>query len=254
MGFAVILGETIASPVILVQAMIFGFMTGFLVLGVNMVLSGFVRQNSMISESASSSGTVVKQNDAVSFALVLGSFGLLFAALSGPITLAIALLALAMIVGYNAKLRRFRLLGSALVGGSIGLLFIYAGFAVGALTMPLAIFAMIAFLSSTGREIMKNIGGVMHGSTESAGTLGDAEGSSGSAVCFLLALAFSALPPVLGLVSLNYLPLAVIADIGFALTAYSIKISPTLRTAERNGKYTLLWMSFALLAFVIGVI
>jgi 4-hydroxybenzoate polyprenyltransferase len=257
MGFAVILGETIASPVITVEAAILGFMTGFLVLAVNMVLSGFVRQNTITSQPARTRGSIVKHSDTLSFALVLGSFGVLFAALSGPLTLAIALLALAMIVAAEALRSKFGLLRSGFAGASIGLLFVYAGFAVGAPTLPLVIFAVIAFVSVTGREIMKNssLNHSIQDDTKSKPEVpGKVERSKASAVCFLVAAAFGILPPVLGLVSSYYLPLALIADVGFLLTAISMIIAPTQRMVERNQKYSLLWMGFGLLAFVIGVI
>jgi len=56
------------------------------------------------------------------------------------------------------------------------------------------------------------------------------------------------------LVSINYLPLIVICDVGFLMTAYSMLTSPTPRNAKRNSKYVPVWLSFGLFAFVIGTI
>jgi geranylgeranylglycerol-phosphate geranylgeranyltransferase len=74
------------------------------------------------------------------------------------------------------------------------------------------------------------------------------------AAFFLLAVGLSALPLALRMVSPYYVPLVIICDIGFLLTSYSIVTNPTPRNAKRNKKYVLIWMTFGLLAFVVGTL
>jgi 4-hydroxybenzoate polyprenyltransferase len=167
-------------------------------------------------------------------------------------------LSVVVIIAYHACAKKFDLVGDVFVGGFIALTFIFAGFAVGRLTWPLAIFAMMAFLASTGRAIMRNMAQVKDnapsGTRSEPANDGCRQAGKQSAASFLASVAVSALPPLRGLVSIYFIPLAVICDIGFLLTAYSLLMSPTPHTAKRNANYVLLWMSFGLLAFVIGTI
>lgn len=254
MGFGIILGEAVASQVIPAIAATCGFMTGFLLLGANMVLNQFdpktgSRPNGILPTGA------VKPNEALSFAIILASFGLLFAAYLGHWTLLIALLNVTILVAYHAKLKRLGLMGDAFAGANIALLFIYAGYAVGNPTWPLAIFAIMAFLTTMGREIMKNVAMTPVDRPEREPVSEDpTRAGKNSAIFFLAAVTLSSLPLVLGLVSSYYVPLAVICDVGLLMTAFSMVTSPTQRNAKRNENYVLLWMGFGLLAFVIGAI
>lgn len=85
---------------------------------------------------------------------------------------------------------------------------------------------------------------------------GNAHAAKQGAALFLTAVALSAVPIAVGVVSntFYFLPLVIISDIGFALTSYSIVTNPSARNAKRNKKYTLLWMLFGLLAFVFGAL
>ena len=201
---------------------------------------------------------VVRPNEALSFAIVLASFGLLSAAYLGTWALLTAGLCVVVIIAYHAWVKKLDLVGAVFVGGFMALIFIFAGFAVGRLTWPLAIFAMMAFLASMGRAIMRNLAQVKESSSSGArsepANAGYGQAGKQSAASFLATVAVSVLPPLRGLVSIYFIPLAVICDVGFLLTAYSLLISPTPHTAKRNSKYVLLWMSFGLLAFVIGTI
>lgn len=259
-GFAVIVGEVIASPIFLGQAALYGFMTGFLLLAASMVLNDyFDREIDAINspERPLPSG-IVKPSEAVSFALILAAFGLLFAAYSGPWTLLIAFLSVCIMVAYNARVKKLGLLGNAFVSANVAVPFIYGGFAIGHPTWSLGIFATLAFLSSMGREIMKGIvdvqGDSARGVRSVAATKGNSRAGKESALLILLAVALSVLPIILGLVSLYYIPLVVISDVGFLATSYSIVSNPTPLNAKRNKNFILVWMTFGLLAFIVGTI
>ena len=259
MGFAVVLGETIASPTVPAQAAFWGFMTGFLLLSVHMVLNALDCGTDTGSQQRRILRTdVVRPKEAFSFAIVLASFGLLSAANLGLFTLMIALLSVVIIVAYHVKLKKHGLLGNAFVGANMAIIFIFAGFAVGKLTWPLAIFAMMVFLVSMARENMKNLAKTLSDSSIGAKlepvSVRYAETGKQSALLFLGAVVLSVLPLVLGLVSNYYIPLVAICDIGFLLTAYSMIAGPTPRNAERNENYVLVWLSFGLLALILGTI
>jgi geranylgeranylglycerol-phosphate geranylgeranyltransferase len=259
-GFAVIVGEIISYSLVSGRAVFFGFMAGFLLLAASMILNDyFDREIDAINEPKRPlpSG-VVKTPEAVSFALILGSLGLLSAANTGLATLLIAILSLVIMISYNARIKKTGLLGNVLVSTNVAIPFIYGGFAVASPTWSLAIFSLLAFLSSIGREIVKGIvdvpGDTSRGVRSIAATKGNLTAAKYGAVLFVAAVALSTLPLLLGLVTYYYIPLVVICDIGFLLTAYSILSNPSSRNAKRSKKYVLLWMTFGLFAFVIGAL
>ena len=71
---------------------------------------------------------------------------------------------------------------------------------------------------------------------------------------FLLAVFLSGVPLLLRMVSPYYVPLVLICDIGFLLTCYSLRTNATPGNAKRNKKYVLVWMTFGMLAFVVGAL
>jgi geranylgeranylglycerol-phosphate geranylgeranyltransferase len=250
MGFAVVLGEAVASRTITSQAAFWGFMTGFLLVGAYMVLGDSDQATSTTSQAREPTPT----RAAFPFAIVLASFGLLSAAYLGLSALIVALVSTLIVMAYHVGVKRHRLLGNVFVGTNTAIMFIFAGFAVGNPTWPLAIFALMAFFVSVGRETARALSDSFPGAHQKAADVGMAETGKHTALMFLAAVVISILPIILGLVSTYYIPLVVICDIGFLLTAYSMITSPTPRNAKRNEKYVLLWLSFGLLAFVIGTV
>jgi len=260
MGFAVVVGELIASQTVPVQAAFYGFGAGFFLLASSMVLNDyFDREIDAINQPQRPiPAGVVKGSEAVSFAIVLASIGMLFAAHSGVGTLLIGIISMILMIAYNSRIKKFGLLGNAFVSVNVAIPFVYGGFAVGSPSWPLGIFALLAFLSSMGREIVKGIvdvpGDTARGVKSVAATKGNSRAARMGAAMFLAAVALSALPVLLKIVSYYYIPLVAICDIGFLLTAYSITTAPSPRSALRNKKYVLVWMTFGLLAFVVGVL
>ncbi len=257
-GFAVIVGEIISSSTVTARALLYGFAAGFFLLAASMVVNDyFDREIDSINEPTRPlpSG-VVSAREALSFAAILASLGLLSASNTGIPTLVIALLSLVIMISYNAKLKKTGLLGNILVSTNVAIPFLYGGFAVASLNWSLTIFALLAFLSSVGREIVKGIvdvpGDQSRGVRSIAVTKGNVVAGKYGAALFLAAVALSSLPLLFGLVTSLYIPLVAICDFGFVLTAYSILSNPSPRNAKRSKKYVLLWMTFGLLAFVFG--
>jgi 4-hydroxybenzoate polyprenyltransferase len=258
MGVAVVLCETIASQIVPANAAFCGFMTGFFLFGACVVLDFDRIVPADNTLDATLPANVVRPNEALSFAIVLVSFGLLSAASLGLGTILTAVLSVVMISAYRVFVKKRDLRGDVFVGGFVAAMFIFAGFAVGGPTWPLAAFAVMAFLACWGRAIMRNLGQAkVHARSEDgleASKMRYDQAGKQSAACVLAAVAVSILPPLQGIVTSYFIPLAVVCDVGFFLTAYSLSMSPTPHTAKRNANYVLLWMGFGLLAFVIGTI
>jgi len=259
-GFSVIVGEIIATPFFSGQAALYGFLTGFLLLAAGMVLNDYSdRDVDAINEPERPipSGNVTP-TQAMSFAVVLCALGLLSASQTGVWTLIVAGFSMVVATAYNFKFKKTGLPGNALVSANVALPFIYGGLVVGRQTSLLLIFATLAFISSMGREVVKGIvdvtGDAAKGIQSVAVKMGNTYAAKQGAALFLMAVALSAVPIALGVVSNYYIPLVIISDIGFALTSYSIVTNPSARNAKRNKKYALLWMLFGLLAFVFGAL
>ncbi|HUO43219.1 MAG TPA: UbiA family prenyltransferase, partial [Methylomirabilota bacterium] len=92
MGFAVIVGEVIASQVVPADAAFFGFLTGFILLGAAMVLNDyFDREIDSINEPGRPiPSNVIAPSQALSFGVVLVSIGLLCSVVTGILTTAVA--------------------------------------------------------------------------------------------------------------------------------------------------------------------
>jgi len=259
-GFAVIVGEIIATPYVTGQAVLFGYLTGFFLLAAgNIVNDYFDRDVDAINEPGRPlpSGSV-SLAQAISFAIILCSLGLWFAAQTGIWTSILAVVSLAVMMGYNSRLKKTGLPGNALVSLNVAVPFIYGGLVVGKLPWALLIFATLAFISNVGREVVKGIvdvaGDKVKGIRSVAVKMGNVYAAKQGAVWFLVAVALSVLPLGLGLVSNYYIPLVIVCDAGFILTSYSIVTNPTPLNAKRNKKYVLAWMLFGLLAFVVGAL
>jgi geranylgeranylglycerol-phosphate geranylgeranyltransferase len=259
-GLAVVVGEALVSQAITARAAFYGFMTGFLLLASSMILNDyFDREIDRINEPKRplAAGTV-KPAEAISFAIIVASLGMFFAANLGAVALLIAVASIVIMILYNARVKKLGLIGNAFVSINVAIPFIFGGFAVGNPTWSLGIFTLLAFLSSLGREIMKGIVDVAGDSAKGVKTVaaisGNVRAASQGATLFLGAVGLSVLPLFLGLVSFYYIPLVVICDVGFVLTAYSIKTDPSPRNAKRSKNFVLVWMTFGLLAFVFGAI
>lgn len=259
-GFAVIVGEVMASSTVPVTAAMYGFMAGFLLLAASMVLNDyFDREIDRINEPERPiPAGVIKPAEALSFSLILTALGFWFAGNSGLAALVIAIVSVIVMLSYNSRLKKTGLLGNALVSTNVAIPFVYGGFVVGSPTWSLGIFSLLAFLSSMGREIVKGIvdvsGDAAKGVKSLAATKGNAGAAKYGATMFIAAVALSGLPLMLGIVSYYYIPLVAICDIGFLLTAYSLVTNSSPWNAKRSKNFVLVWMTFGLLAFILGTL
>ena len=137
--------------------------------------------------------------------------------------------------------------------------FVYGSITVtGGVQLNVLLFALMAFLSNTGREITKGIVDVKGDKSEGVKTLAVRYGERAAAavaVVFLLsAVALTPLPWYLGIVSFWFIPVVLATDVGFAVSSVLLLRDYSRENARRTKKLVLLWFVLGLLAFVFGAL
>lgn len=200
---------------------------------------------------------IVKVSEALPFAVLLGSLGLLSSALLGwgPIALASLFYGLALL--YNLHLKRLGLIGNATVSASIAAPYIYgAVLAEGMVGLDVVIIALMSFLSGMGREVVKGISDVKGDESRGVRTFAISHGVEAAArlgvTLVFTAVALSPIPVLIGSMSLLYVPPVAMADAGFIYS--SLKLLKAPGTSSRVKREYLLWMFIALIGFLLGAI
>lgn len=262
MGFAVIVGAAIASPFTLKASwlsLIYGFVTGFTLTAASMAINDYYdREIDKVNEpNRPIPSGLIKPEEALIFASVLTGIGFVAAYLTNAFCLVIAIIAWVIFVGYTTYGKRSGLPGNFLVSTCVAIPFIYGSVAVsGTIQLNVLIFALVAFLSNTGREITKGIVDVEGDRTEGIRTLAvryDEKVAAVVAVLFYLsAVALSPTPWLLNLVSFWFIPLVVVTDVGIAASSFMLLRDCSRENARRVKNVMLLWFIVGLMAFVLG--
>jgi len=265
MGFAVIVGaftvggNVLSSSPTIPLRLTLGFITGFTVTGASMVINDYWdRDIDRVNEPRKPipSGAV-SPGESMIFAAILSSIGFLSAGLISTLSLAIAVASWMVSVSYNTKGKRTGLLGNFLVSSCVAVPFVYGSVITGEeLDLSPIVFAVLAFLSNTGREITKGIVDIRGDETRNIKTIAAVYGEKTAAyvasVFYIAASGLSFLPIHLGLVSSWFLPFVLLADAGFLVSSIILVRTPSRENARRIKNLVLLWMNFALLAFIAG--
>jgi geranylgeranylglycerol-phosphate geranylgeranyltransferase len=164
-------------------------------------------------------------------------------------SVAIFVVALVVMVGYEKFLKAVGFAGNLAISWLTAALFLFGGAAVD--RMDLAwILAALAFLATLGREIAKDIQDV-EGDKVSRRTLpmriGVRSAGVAASVSLVAAVALSPAPYLLELLSIWYVPVVLAADAIFIYSALVLFKNP-----ERGQKIVKLAMFVALLAFLLG--
>ena len=162
MGFAVLAGAVLATPQLSSLNwlnLLFGFLTGFTFCAAAMVINDYYDRNiDAINEPTRpiQSGTV-KIREALALMVILLGIGFIFASVQ-ILWLVVATASLAVTAAYITVGKRSGLPGNFLVSACVAIPFIYGSIvATGTLGLNVVLFASMAFLSNTGREITKGI-------------------------------------------------------------------------------------------------
>ncbi len=261
MGFAVIVGISLVSPLSFSINLLLGFITSFTLTGASMAVNDYYdRDIDAINEpNRPIPSGAISPKEALFFALVLSIIGFLAAVGTNfPNLSCLVVAAIAWIVSmtYVTKGKQTGLLGNFLVSTCVVVPFIYGSFVVQKPQLSIVIFTVIAFLSNTGREIAKGIVDVEGDKSQGIDTIavlyGEKTAAFASSVFLVLAVALTPLPWTLGLVSPWYLPFVILADAGLVWSCISLLRNHSRENARGVKNLVLLWFVMGLLAFISG--
>lgn len=266
MGFAVIVGAALANSKVIGNYwpnLVYGFLTGFLLTAASMVINDYYdREIDAINEpSRPIPSGLIKPKEALTFAILLTVLGLTTSLLTSAkaITLcfATALTFWLVSASYVTVGKRTGLWGNLMVSACVSAPFIYGSLAVAnEVKGHIWIFVSMVFLSNTGREITKGIVDVEGDRARKVKTVavrhGERTAALAASVLYILAVMLTPLPRLLSMVSVWFIPLVAITDIG--LVASSIKLSRdySRENARKLKNQVLAWFLIGLIAFLVG--
>jgi geranylgeranylglycerol-phosphate geranylgeranyltransferase len=264
MGFAVFVGAVLADPNFFNAAwlgVLYGFVTGFLLTAASMTINDYYdRAIDAINEPSRPipSGTVSEQQ-ALAFVFALSLVGFVFAYFTSLLCLAVAIISWIVVATYVTVGKRSGLPGNFLVSTCVAIPFIYGSLAVlNYVPLSVVLFTLMAFLSNTGREITKGIVDVKGDKAEGIKTLavryGEKNAAVASALFYVSAVALTPIPPLLDLVSVWFIPIVLVTDIGLVASSALLLKNPSRDNARKIKNLILLWFVIGLLAYVFGVL
>jgi geranylgeranylglycerol-phosphate geranylgeranyltransferase len=264
MGLAVIVGAALASLSALISSLpnlVYGIVTSFTLTAASMAINDYYdREIDAVNEpNRPIPSGAVKPKEALAFASVLTAIGFSTAYLTSIFCLLTAAIAWLLFVTYTTVGKRSGLPGNFLVSACVAIPFVYGSVAiVNEVRLAVLIFALIAFLSNTGREVTKGIVDVRGDKTKNVKTLAVRHGERTAAVAaaafYLSSVLLSPTPLFLDLVSFWFIPLVVITDIGLVASSIMLVRDYSGGNARRVKKTVLLWFIIGLLAFVVGAL
>ncbi len=260
MGFAVIVGASLVSPLNFTINILLGFVTSFSLTAASMTMNDYYdREIDAINEpNRPIPRGYVTPKEALIFAAALTTIGLIAALKTNIPSIIVALTALIISITYITKGKRTGLPGNLLVSTTVVIPFIYGGLTLGQIGTATLLFVAIAFLSNTGREITKGIvdikGDQTHNIKTIAVTYGKQTAAETAAIFFLLAVCLSPLPWLWGLVSNWFLPSILITDIGMLASSIMLLRDYSRKNAKKIKNLSLIWFIIGLFAFILGKI
>ena len=264
MGFAVFVGAVLANPQFFKAewlGVLYGFVTGFMLTAAAMTINDYYdRVIDAINEPSRPipSGTV-SEKQALGFVFVLSVIGFAFAYLTSYLCLVVAIISWVVVVAYVTIGKRSGLPGNFLVSTCVAIPFIYGSITVlNNVQLSVLLFTLMAFLSNTGREITKGIVDVKGDSAEGIKTLavryGEKSAAVVAAIFYVSAVALTPIPPLLNLVSVWFIPIVLVTDIGLVASSALLLKNPSRENARKIKNLILLLFVIGLLAYVFGVL
>ena len=263
MGFAVFVGAVLANPQFFSVDwldILYGFVTGFTLTAASMTINDYYdRAIDAINEPSRPipSGSV-STREALAFVSVLSAIGFVFAYITSVLCLVVALLSWIVAVTYVTFGKSSGLPGNFLVSTCVAIPFIYGSVVLNQLPLSILLFALMAFLSNTGREITKGIVDVKGDKTEGVKTLAVRYGEKNAAVVaslfYVSAVALTPVPWIRNLVSFWFIPLVLVTDVGLVVSSALLLRDYSRENARKIKKLVLLLFIVGLLAYVVGVL
>jgi len=258
MGFAVIVGASLVSALNFSINLLLGFVTSSTLTGASMAINDYYdREIDAINEpNRPIPSGAVRPKEALSLAAVLSLVGFAAALMTNISCLIVAMITWMIFVTYTTKGKRTGLPGNLLVSTCVVILFIYGGFVVENLELSVILFAAIAFLSNTGREVTKGIVDVEGDKSQNIRTIallfGERTAAILASILSALAVSLSPLPWLWDLVSDWFLPFVVLTDVGLIISSISLLRDYSRKNARRVKNLNLVWFTTGLLAFIAG--
>jgi geranylgeranylglycerol-phosphate geranylgeranyltransferase len=259
-GVAIIIGLVITGGINILNnwtMLFYSFITGLTISGASMAINDFFdRDIDAINEPKRPipSGRITP-NGAVIFTLVLSIVGITASWLISLDSLIVAIVAWVIMMVYSMWGKKTGFLGNLMVSTCITLPFIYGGLLSGEIRTSLS-FSLLAFLSNTGREIIKGIVDIQGDKAAEIRTIAVTHGATIAAniatFFFIIAVVSSVIPVYLNLVSFWYIPFVLITDIGLIVSSYQILNDPGRETSRKIKTRILYLMIFGLIGFAAG--
>jgi geranylgeranylglycerol-phosphate geranylgeranyltransferase len=270
MGFAVLVGAVLAAApqfsTVNWLNIFFGFLTGFAFCAAAMVINDYYdRKIDAINEpNRPIPSGLVKTREALAFMVALIIVGFVFAIMVSPLSFGVlcfvvAAVSLVITATYITVGKRTGLPGNFLVSICVAIPFIYGSIiSIGTVGLNVLLFASMAFLSNTGREITKGIVDVKGDSIEGVKTLAVRFGERNAAVAavffYIFAVALTPVTWLLGLVGVWFIPFVLVTDVGLMVCSVFLLLDHSRKKARRIKKVVLLLFLVGLLAYIFGLI
>lgn len=263
-GFAVIVGEFVSRPQ-QIQALqsALGFMTGFFVCAFSMALNDvYDVEVDRVNQPGRPipSGAVSVQGAARLSAAMLAA-GAATALLSlNAVAVAIAAVYSFLSWLYNSWAKREGIWGNMIVASSLAIPFVYGGVIAGGsiYSSLLIMMAMTSFFAGVGREVVKAMADVAgdekRGVRSLALTRGSRAAAAVGALFFLLAVATSWVPIILGMANTLYIAGVFFPDAIFVYLAASIIRRQDRENALAVKRRALIGMLVGLFVFIGGAL
>ena len=262
MGFAVIIGAVLAGFSDLNSSwlnLVLGFVTGFMLTAASMAMNDYYdREIDAVNEPKRPipSG-IIKPTEALVLAFFLTVVGFSAAYLTGMLCLLTSVIAWLIVVAYTTVGKRSGLPGNFLVSMCVAIPFVYGSIAAtGTVMLKVMLFAVIAFLSITGREVTKGIVDLQGDKLQNVKTLavryGERSAAAAAVFFYLFAVVLSPIPWLAKLVSFWYIPLVAVTDFGLVACSFMLLKDSSRENARKVKNSALFFFIFGLLAFVAG--
>jgi geranylgeranylglycerol-phosphate geranylgeranyltransferase len=262
MGFAVIIGAVLAGFSDLNSSwlnLVLGFVTGFMLTAASMAMNDYYdREIDAVNEPKRPipSG-IIKPTEALVLAFLFTVVGFSAAYLTCMLCLLTSVIAWLIVVAYTTVGKRSGLPGNFLVSMCVSIPFVYGSIAAtGTVMLKVMLFAVIAFLSITGREVTKGIVDLQGDKLQNVKTLavryGERSAAAAAVFFYLFAVVLSPIPWLAKLVSFWYIPLVAVTDFGLVACSFMLLKDSSRENARKVKNSALFFFIFGLLAFVAG--
>jgi geranylgeranylglycerol-phosphate geranylgeranyltransferase len=191
--------------------------------------------------------------------VVLIVVGSVFAFKVSLACMVVAAISLVLTASYLTVGKKSGLPGNFLVSACVAIPFIYGSYvSLDFVPLNVWLFASMAFLSNTGREITKGIVDTKGDRAEGVKTLAVRFGEQAAAVVavvfYLSAVALTPVTWVLGIVGVWFIPFVLVTDIGLIACSAVLLLDHSREKARKIKKIVLFLFMIGLIAYIFGAI